>query len=142
MLNVAIIIEMLELFLLFFNRNPSEVKSAACQGFKMYERPNKLTQVVRALYGMNIRRCQKKPNRNEKVIGSCGNTFILLHARFALASGATSGYRTKHTRSSSVRPMSFLTRRNKCSGEKGRSHLLTLTLLSYVVCLRNQYVST
>ena len=42
--------------------------STTNQGFKVYERPHTLTHSAgRDYYGMNIRRCQKKPIRNEEV---------------------------------------------------------------------------
>ena len=50
----------------------------------------------RDYHGMNTLWCRKKPTRNEKVRRQCGNTFNLLYAMFALASGVTHMRTTKH----------------------------------------------
>ena len=51
----------------------------------------------RDYYGLHIPWCRKKPTRNEKDRRQCENTYVLLYAMFAMASGVT------HMRTEKVR---------------------------------------
>ena len=56
----------------------------------------------RDYYGMNIRWCQRHPLEMRRTGGRCENTYILLHAKFVLASGATHMRTTEHVDTNSA----------------------------------------